>query len=99
MIFLAWLIAAFLPLPPKPSVDEEAITVGPDIETRIREFEERRYQNARWWRNVNRIMIPVGMAIAAVIVSVRLCLQHGPGLISCLLQVTLAVVGTTVGFH
>ncbi|KAL1964237.1 hypothetical protein VTN77DRAFT_7195 [Rasamsonia byssochlamydoides] len=76
---LAWLIAAFLPLPPKPVADEEAV-VGPCVETRIREFEERRYQNARWWRNVNRVMIPVGMAIVAVIV-------------------TLAVVGTTMGFY
>lgn len=76
---LAWFIAAFLPLPPPPTLDEELVVAQPGAEYRIEEYERKRYQSARWWRNVNRVMVPVGTAIIAIIV-------------------TMAVVGTTVGF-
>jgi hypothetical protein len=73
---LAWLIAAFLPLHPQPAADEEAIVAGPGVQTRIREYEARRYQNARWWRNVNRVMVSIGAAIIAAIVRTQ-HRQHG----------------------
>lgn len=73
---LAWLIAAFLPLPPRPAEDDETMVAGPGVQLRIAEYEARRYQNARWWRNVNRVMIPIGTAVIAVIVSAQECL-HG----------------------
>ncbi|KAH8689657.1 hypothetical protein BGW36DRAFT_365423 [Talaromyces proteolyticus] len=75
---LAWVIAAFLPLP-QPLGDEEDMVAGSGAKYRIQQHEKKRIQSARWWRNVNRVMIPVGTAIIAIIV-------------------TLAVVGTTVGF-
>ncbi|KAL2217188.1 putative serine-rich protein [Thermoascus aurantiacus ATCC 26904] len=66
----AWLIAAFLPLPPKPVFSQDES--HPDIERAQQEktlrFEERRYENARWWRNVNRCMVPVGIGITVIIV-------------------------------
>lgn len=64
---LAWLVAAFLPLP-NGSSDEE-IVAGAAAKYRIQQHERRRYQSARWWRNVNRVMVPVGTAIIAIIVS------------------------------
>lgn len=66
---LAWVIAAFLPLPPQPSSNDEEMVAGAGAKYRIQQYEKRRYQSARWWRNVNRVMIPVGTAIIAIIVS------------------------------
>lgn len=74
---LAWVIAAFLPLPPQPSGGDEEMVAGAGAKYRIQQHEERRYQSARWWRNVNRVMIPVGTAIIAIIVSdqyTKICL-------------------------
>ncbi|KAL4782283.1 hypothetical protein BJX76DRAFT_359084 [Aspergillus varians] len=79
---LTWLIASFLPLPRKPEMMMEE-NRGPELEMtlkmRLYELERRRYSNARWWRNLNRWMNPLGLVIVAIII-------------------TLAVVGTTVGF-
>ncbi|QKX60083.1 uncharacterized protein TRUGW13939_07225 [Talaromyces rugulosus] len=66
---LAWVIAAFLPLPPQPSGVDEEMVAGASAKYRIQQHEKRRYQSARWWRNVNRVMIPVGTAIIAIIVT------------------------------
>ncbi|CRG88774.1 hypothetical protein PISL3812_05808 [Talaromyces islandicus] len=66
---LAWVIAAFLPLPPQPSSEDEEMVAGAGAKYRIQQHEMRRYQSARWWRNVNRVMIPVGTAIIAIIVT------------------------------
>ncbi|KAL1863613.1 hypothetical protein Plec18170_000451 [Paecilomyces lecythidis] len=78
---LAWLIAAFLPLPPLPLSMQEGASaeIGAAVFGRVAEYETRRYQNARWWRNLNRCMCPLGIAIIVIVV-------------------TLAAVGTTVGF-
>ncbi|KUL81651.1 hypothetical protein ZTR_09261 [Talaromyces verruculosus] len=67
---LIWLIAAFLPLPPQPSpMDEEQVVVSqPGAQYRIEQYEKKRYYNARWWRNVNRVMVPVGIAIITIII-------------------------------
>ncbi|KAL2124198.1 hypothetical protein VTJ04DRAFT_563 [Mycothermus thermophilus] len=81
----AWMVAAFLPLPPRP-VDGEMSSTGkgkdveegnPDRETQARArrkkwreytVHEMRYESARWWRNLNRIMSVLGfMLIGAMI--------------------------------
>ena len=75
---LAWFAAAFLPLPPKPTIDEKGkqperhtsvTSIGQDLESRLAPMDEAQYENARWWRNLNRLMIPVGICIIAAIVS------------------------------
>ncbi|PLB49502.1 hypothetical protein P170DRAFT_426407 [Aspergillus steynii IBT 23096] len=67
----AWLIAAFLPLPPKPEMTEEEQS-EPELEAALRmrllDLERRRHENARWWRNLNRWMIPVGLVIIVIVV-------------------------------
>lgn len=35
-------------------------------------MQEARYENARWWRNINRLMAVVGMIIIVCVVSIRL---------------------------
>lgn len=69
------MIASFLPLPPRPVVGQEKTTGTPDIEQAMDEnvgpISESRYQNARWWRNVNRIMSIVGFLLLVTIVSCR----------------------------
>lgn len=71
-ICVVWIIAAFFPLPNRPSTDKEAFICAPGIEpalqARFREFEERRYENARWWRRLNRCMIPVGITVIVFVV-------------------------------
>ncbi|RLL95575.1 hypothetical protein CFD26_102198 [Aspergillus turcosus] len=78
---LAWFIAAFLPLPEKPDavLDENGPELEMALKMRLHELARRRYANARWWRNLNRWMSPLGLVIIAIVV-------------------TLAVVGSTVGF-
>ncbi|KAL2007248.1 hypothetical protein VTN00DRAFT_8686 [Thermoascus crustaceus] len=67
---LAWIIAAFLPLPERPvfSQDSRGADVERGFQDKVSEFEERRYENARWWRNVNRCMVPLGVGIMIVII-------------------------------
>ncbi|KAE8349707.1 hypothetical protein BDV28DRAFT_56130 [Aspergillus coremiiformis] len=79
---LAWLIAAFLPLPPKPEMTLEGDSEPgreKTLQMRVLDLERKRHENARWWRNLNRWMNPLGLLIIAIVI-------------------TLAVVGTKVGF-
>ncbi|QSZ30706.1 hypothetical protein DSL72_000264 [Monilinia vaccinii-corymbosi] len=80
---LAWMVAAFLPLPktPFPEMRERGNDTGKltklrDAESRgandyARVFgplDEARYESARWWRNLNRWMSAVGLLIIAAII-------------------------------
>jgi hypothetical protein len=68
---LAWFIAAFLPLPEKPDavLDENGPELEMALKMRLHELGRRRYENARWWRNLNRWMTPLGLVIIAIVVS------------------------------
>lgn len=76
---VTWFTAAVLPLPPKPtSSDEfEALTSGPDLEAavahRMSTVDEIRYENARWWRILNRFMCAVGVVVIVVVVRIPCC--------------------------
>lgn len=88
----AWMIGAVLPLP-KPSplamVERDSsysdLAVRPqtqahEYERHIESVDELRYENARWWRMLNRIMSVVGLLIiAAVVTLVVLALKEGWG--------------------
>ncbi|OCK85297.1 hypothetical protein K432DRAFT_413395 [Lepidopterella palustris CBS 459.81] len=69
----AWMIAAFLPLPVAPGLSKEATPSQADIERAfvrdIGPIDERRYQKARWWRNLNRIMSVVGILLIGAIIA------------------------------
>ncbi|KAL3448598.1 hypothetical protein BJX65DRAFT_66192 [Aspergillus insuetus] len=69
---LTWFIASFLPLPRKPEMMMEE-NRGPELEAtlkmRLYDLERRRYLNARWWRNLNRWMNPLGLVILTIIIT------------------------------
>jgi hypothetical protein len=69
---LAWMIASFLRLPPNPELVSEPTPSQVDLEDQFaREFgpvDDRSYQKAMWWRNLNRIMSAVGTLLLGVIV-------------------------------
>ncbi|KAI1412980.1 hypothetical protein F5Y13DRAFT_40090 [Hypoxylon sp. FL1857] len=86
LIPFAWMVAAFLPLPPKPTLamDErdrsteefQASEHGEPPHRRHVLLDDSRYQSARWWRNVNRFMAIAGLLIlgavaALVVIGVR----------------------------
>lgn len=70
---LAWFLASVLPLPRKPTADfhDHAAEAQPiyDLEKRLGMVDEARYENARWWRNLNRLMCIVGVLIIAAIIA------------------------------
>lgn len=70
----AWMIAAFLPLPPcpQPEMSEQARTSLINVEMELRRVavvDELQYWSARWWRNLNRIMAVVGLLVIGAIVA------------------------------
>jgi hypothetical protein len=77
------MIAAFLPLPPNPvlemrerdnstsNLDSSNDAVN-EYARQVRPIDEARYESARWWRQLNRIMSFLGVLIVATIVSVSL---------------------------
>ena len=72
---VSWFIAAFLPLPPKPSLnmDEVSRIPTPNIEAQLQQSldiaDDIRYENARWWRCLNRIMSAVGMVVIVLVIT------------------------------
>lgn len=72
----AWFIAAFLPLPPSPTVisakgkDVRRQTqLLEDLEKQLGAVDEARYENARWRRNINRVMSGFGVLIIVAIIA------------------------------
>jgi len=86
---LSWMIAALLPLPKNPMLEMreqdnstsnlDGSNDGPN--DYIRQFgpmDEARYESARWWRGLNRLLSVVGvLIIAAVIILVVLSVKEG----------------------
>lgn len=75
---LAWFIASVLPLPPKPRLSAKEpvrrlsrLEIERDLEKALGVSGEARYENARWWRNLNRGMSVLGVLILAAIVSFK----------------------------
>lgn len=68
--YVAWMIASFLPLPLDPALAATASQT--DLEQHFaRQFgplEQKSYQKANWWRNLNRIMSGLGTLLIATIV-------------------------------
>ena len=67
------MLASLIPLPPAPVLTPPVTPTTPDVahdlEKAVGPIDQARYENARWWRNINRIMAVVGILISAAIVS------------------------------
>ena len=67
------MLAAFLPLPPDPELIEDPTPSQMDLERHFTRhlgpIDDRSYQKAMWWRNLNRIMAAIGTLLIGVIVS------------------------------
>lgn len=67
------MIAAFFPLPPNPLFkvnqhSDSELDVESDLARHYRPMDEARYENAKWWRRLNRGMSVVGLLILGAIV-------------------------------
>ncbi|KAK4157881.1 hypothetical protein C8A00DRAFT_11245 [Chaetomidium leptoderma] len=73
----AWMVAAFLPLPPNPKPHMFEVDNGKSLYSsthpafRYQQYvvDESRYESARWWRNLNRVMSIVGLLIIGAVVA------------------------------
>ena len=71
----SWFIASFLPLPPKPNLDMEQVSriPTPNVEARLQQkmdiADDIRYENARWWKGLNRLMCAVGTVVIVLVVT------------------------------
>ena len=101
---ISWFVAALLPLPTKPAMMEiqhDPEVGGPTLQEQLDHQaatrHEIRYENLRWWRNLNRFMAMVGLVIISIIVS----FWKSPNEMVFMLtvgQITLAIIGTRGGF-
>lgn len=66
------MVAAFLPLPPKPQVEmvENHSTSHLDLQHQpVGTIDEIRYNSARWWRNLNRVMSIIGLLVLGAVIA------------------------------
>ncbi len=72
------MVAALLPLPSNPKLpmlergdgsESQFGRMHPDFTYQLRAIDETRYESARWWGNLNRIMSVVGLLIIGAIIA------------------------------
>jgi ABC-type multidrug transport system permease subunit len=67
------MVAAFLPLPPNPNAQmmdaENNGAAHPTSKYHKYLIDEIRYESARWWRNLNRVMSFIGLLIIGAVVA------------------------------
>lgn len=78
----AWMIASFLPLPPRSTLDmvergysttQFRIPETPEpLAKQTRAVDKKRFLSARWWRNLNRIMSVVGLLVIGAIIALSI---------------------------
>jgi hypothetical protein len=71
---------------PEMMVNESDSDVEAALEAQCMNLQQRSHDNARWWRNLNRWMISLGVVITVVIVS----LPSGFGVLDCFFSNYLA---------
>ncbi len=77
------MVAAFLPIPPKPTnhkFEADLESTHPAFRQQQHIVNETRYESARWWRNLNRVMSVVGLLIIGAVVALAVVgVQQGWG--------------------
>ena len=76
---VGWFAAAFLPLPAKPDLEmdeEKVMATNESLEAQLLRHEaiaaDIRYENARWWRGLNRFMCAVGVVVIAIVITLAI---------------------------
>ncbi|KAI4152987.1 MAG: hypothetical protein LQ340_002589 [Diploschistes diacapsis] len=67
-----WIVGGLSPLPVRPRTPPTSPAFERDLEKALGPVDQARYENARWWRNINRIMsvVGVGVIIAIIVLAV-----------------------------
>ncbi|KAL7274626.1 hypothetical protein RUND412_002458 [Rhizina undulata] len=75
---ICWIVAAFLPLPIPRGSSRTAAPAAIDIESSSSWTVEelRRYENARWWRRINRILSVGGLCVIGAIIALVIVATH-----------------------
>ncbi|USP80882.1 hypothetical protein yc1106_08156 [Curvularia clavata] len=72
----AWIVASFLPLPLNPGHMATPTTSQPDLEQQFAQtmaaVDDKAFQKAHWWRNLNRVMSGVGTLLIGVIIALAI---------------------------
>lgn len=72
----AWIIASFLPLPLDPNTVGTPTVSQADLEQQFAQAmgpaDDKSFQKATWWRNLNRVMSGVGTLLIGVIVALAI---------------------------
>ncbi|KAF2826225.1 hypothetical protein CC86DRAFT_26396 [Ophiobolus disseminans] len=75
---LAWMIASFLPLPLDPNLAEARSQT--DLEQQfarnIGAIDDKAFQKATWWRNLNRVMSGIGTLLIGVIIALAILVSR-----------------------
>lgn len=77
---LAWMVAAVLPLPANPEAysleagdyPNQYGSTHPAFRYEKYVFDETKYESARWWRNLNRVMSVIGLLIIGAVVALAI---------------------------
>lgn len=75
---LSWIIASFLPLPPDPKIafTPTASQAQLDVEQQFAQHfgpvDDKAFQKATWWRNLNRVMSGVGTLLIGIIIALAI---------------------------
>ncbi|OAA57865.1 serine-rich protein [Niveomyces insectorum RCEF 264] len=77
----SWMVASFLPLPldPQRAMEKRAegeYGVPAALKQRLAQVDEMRYQSARWWRTLNRVMSVFGLLILGAVVALVIVGVH-----------------------
>jgi hypothetical protein len=73
---LSWIVASFLPLPLNPNHMAAPTSSQPDLEQQFAQsvgpIDDKAFQKATWWRNLNRVMSGVGTLLIGVIIALAI---------------------------
>ena len=76
----AWIIASFLPLPyiTEIAYGSNQADMEQQLAYRTQPADDKAYQKAAWWRNLNRIMSAIGTLLIGVIIALAILVSRMP---------------------
>lgn len=72
IMIIPWFVGSVLPLPGRPQSSDLEKRMSSDVEGRMRRnvaaVDELRWENAAWWRDVNRFMCVIGIVVLVLVI-------------------------------